>query len=581
MKSIFHIVVTVLKKYPTQSVVMVFLLALAGLLEGASITLIIPLLSKMTAPGQEVSFLESVIHDILELLAIPNEFGALLVLMVVVVTVAALVKLISGIQIALITERFARNSRFGLISAILEAKWGYSSQLSPGRINSALGIEVENAASVFTISGKMIASAWQAIIGFTIAAMISAPITIGGVFFGIMLAVLFATFIRRTRIAAMVRKDAMNEMLARIVEIMSSLKAIKAMGDEHRFLTLLSTRIEAVRGARARLSIYERAVSVLPEPIAAGALAIGLYVYIDMFAGGLEPALALAVLFSRSATAIRTLQRAYQSLVRQEPSYRFVDGLLKDTESAVETMGGTIAPTFRQSVRLEHLTVVYPGQTVAAIKDVSLQLPHSGLVVVTGPSGAGKSTLVNAIAGIEEPTAGGIDVDGVKMSNLDMTLWRRMIGYVPQEIVLFPDSVRQNISMGNEDISDGDIVEVLKKVDAWRFVEALPNGIETAAGQAGSRLSGGERQRISLARALARKPRVLILDEPTAALDSATEKEICSTLQHIASTVLVLAITHRAALVDVADVVVELEGGSVRDASNHQLFSGSGVSDIA
>jgi ATP-binding cassette, subfamily C, bacterial len=575
VKNVFHIAVTVLKMHPLHSMMMIVLMLSGGLLEGASITLVVPLLSKMTVEGGEASVLEDFVNNTLEFLNISNELGPILGFMVVVVTIAALVKLAAGVQTALIAERIARNFRHGLFAAILKARWGHSSQLSPGRINSALGLEVDGAAAIFSITAKLITAAWQAVVGFAVAALISVPITLGGIFFGALLAVLFTTFIRRTRVAAIIRKDAMADMLAKIVEVISSLKAIKAMGDEHRFLSLLSTRIETVRGAKVRLSVYERAVNVLPEPIAAGVLAIGLYVYIEFSAGSLESALALAVLFSRSATAIRVMQRAYQSLVRQEPSYWFVTGLLQEAEEAVENTSGTIIPTYQRSIKMENLTVVYGGQTEAALKGVTLELPAVGLVVVSGPSGAGKSTLVNAVAGIEDPTAGAVQVDGVDLLDFDRAKWRQMIGYVPQEIVLFPESVRENISMGNEGLAKDDIIKVLKMADAWRFVQDLPHGMETAVGQTGSKLSGGQRQRISLARALVRKPRILILDEPTASLDSATEQEICQTLKQLASSIMVLVISHRQMLIDAADVTVELDAGTIKNVTETKLRSES------
>jgi len=579
MKSLARIVVTVLRKYPGQSVLMVFLMAVAGLLEGASITLIIPLLSKLTGEREDIGYLEQLTRDVLEVLHVPNELTSLLFLLVFVITVSAVFKFASGFQIALITARFARNMRSDLTSAILRSSWGYSSQLSPGMVNSALGIEVESAASVFPLTGKLIALSWQAIVGFTVAAMISTQITVGGIVFGILLAALFSTFIRRTRTAAINRRDAMNEMLARIVDAMSSLKAIKSMGDEQRFIGLLGAKIEIVRDARARLDIYERAVNILPEPAAAAAMAIGLYFYIVVYSGSLEPAMALAILFSRSTTAIRLLQRAYQSMVRQEPSYRFLTELLKDTEKAAETIGGKPASKVWRSINLDDLTIVYPGQVVAALRNISLQFQSSGLVVVTGPSGSGKSTLINAIAGIEVPTSGKIMVDGTDMSDLDMTSWRCMVGYVPQEIVLFPESIRENVSLGNDKVASDDIVEVLRMVDAWRFVDKLPGGMETQVGQSGSKLSGGERQRISLARALLRKPRILILDEPTAALDSATENEICTTLRRISETILVIVITHRPAIVNFADTVIQLEDGSVHKMSKNRDTVGMAALD--
>lgn len=579
MKNTFGLITYILKRYPFESLVTVLLLLLSGVLEGMSITLIVPLMSTLTKESESVSFLEAVTGKVLGAVGITPELGPMLVLLVAVVSVAALVKFISGVQIGLVTTRIAKNLRFALIEAIFRARWGYSSQMSPGRVNAALGIETESAASIYTITGKMIASAWQAVVGLVIAGAISISVTIGGLGFGILTALLFATFITRTRIVAQIRKDAMEVLSTRIVEFISSLKAIKAMGDEDRFLAMLASRTETIRNACARLAIYERAVNVLPEPVAALALAIMLYAYVGMFSGSLETAMALAVLFSRSATAIRTMQRAYQSLVRQEPSHLFVLKMIAGAEAAAEQFDGRRKPQFRQSITLRDLTVVYDGASRPALERVSLRLPSTGLVTIAGPSGAGKSTLVNAIAGIESPTAGALLIDNAPLYEFDMAQWRQTIGYVPQETFLFPDSVRENVSLMAVNITEQAIVTALREAEAWKFVEALPRGIETELGQAGSKLSGGERQRISLARALVRKPRLLILDEPTAALDDATELEVCHTLQNISAHILVLVISHKQALADAANIIVQLADGKLVDTVQRQTGTDSNAPD--
>ncbi|MBT4701075.1 MAG: ABC transporter ATP-binding protein [Rhodospirillaceae bacterium] len=574
MKSAFLLAFKVMKMHPLQSGLMIFLTMFASLLEGASITLIVPLLSQMTTGDNEASFLETATNKVLGYLNVANELGPILVLMVIVVSSAAIVKFASRVQVALVAQTIARQLRSSLMSAILKASWGHSSQLSSGRISSALGIESDRASGIFAISGKMIAAGWLAAVAFSFAAMISVPFTFGGTIFGILIMALFSTFIRRTRIAAVLRRDATADMLERLGEAMSSMKAIKAMGDENRFLNYLGQNIAEVRRTSVRLSVYQQVVTIMPEPITAATLAIGLYIYIGLLSGNLESALVLAILFSRSASAIKALQRSYQSLVRQEPSYWYVDGFLRNAEDAVEAVGGTITPSYQRSISLNEVTVVYDGQTNAALSKVSLELPNRGLVAITGPSGAGKSTLINVIAGIEAPTDGFVSVDGIKLSDLNLAKWRGMLGYVPQEIVLFPTSVRENVSMGNEDHDVDDIVEVLKEVNAWRFVDKLPRGIETDVGQAGSRLSGGERQRISIARALARKPAILILDEPTASLDSATENEIGLTLKKIASHIMVLVISHRQSLVDAADIVIDLDSGTLKSFTKVQAGAG-------
>ncbi|MBT7287140.1 MAG: ABC transporter ATP-binding protein [Rhodospirillaceae bacterium] len=552
-----------MKNYPLQSAVTIIFFMISSILDSTSIILIVPIISIMSASTGNSSGFEAYVQDILSFLGFTDELGPLLVLMVGVVSFSALVKILGGIQIALITNRIANNLRLALVNAILAAKWGYSSQLSPGGVNAALGTEVEAASSIYTSVGKGIAAGWQTAIGLSVSIAISPSMTAGGFAFGIVTVVVFSTFVSRTRASAIIRRNSMETLSTRIVEIMSSLKGIKAMGHETQVLPLVAVSIGSVRKARNRLAFYERAIQVLPEPIAAAAIAIGIFVYINMMSGGLETAAALALLFSRSATSIRSMQKQYQAIVGQEPSYQFVNGLIVGSENAAEIVTGTKEPQFRSNITLRDLTVVYEGQSNAALTGVSLELPRSGLVAITGPSGAGKSTLINAIAGLETATSGSVEIDGVPLPDFDIAKWRKMIGYVPQEIFLFPESIRENVTTSDPDITVEKTIEALRHADAWNFVQGLDDGIDTRIGQAGSKLSGGERQRIAVARALVHQPQLLIMDEPTAALDNESEQRICRALKHLSTHVLILIISHRPAIVNAADIVIELNDGKL------------------
>jgi ATP-binding cassette subfamily C protein len=156
------------------------------------------------------------------------------------------------------------------------------------------------------------------------------------------------------------------------------------------------------------------------------------------------------------------------------------------------------------------------------------------------------------------PESGSILVDGVSLLEFDMRLWRRMIGYVPQETVLLHDSILNNIIVGEEDLGEQDAELALKQVGAWDFVSGLAEGIHTIAGERGGQLSGGQRQRIAIARALAHQPRLLIFDEPTSALDPENEMLICNTMRNLTRDFTIIAVSHQQALVNAADRVYTL-----------------------
>jgi len=184
-----------------------------------------------------------------------------------------------------------------------------------------------------------------------------------------------------------------------------------------------------------------------------------------------------------------------------------------------------------------------------------------------GPSGSGKTTFLDIIIGFNRPSKGRVTIDGTDLQDIKLQSWRRMIGYVPQELTLLRGSIADNITLGDPDLSVADVSEALRLAGALEFVAALPEGLKADIGTMGARLSGGQRQRISLARALVHKPQLLLLDEVTSALDEKTEAEIVENIRALSGQLTILAITHRKAWVNIAAKVYRItQGRAVAEA---------------
>jgi ATP-binding cassette subfamily C protein len=171
---------------------------------------------------------------------------------------------------------------------------------------------------------------------------------------------------------------------------------------------------------------------------------------------------------------------------------------------------------------------------------------------------------MDLIIGFHRPDQGRVLIDGVSLTEIDLTSWRSQVGYVPQELVLFHDSIMANVTLGDPQLSEADAREALIAAGAWGFVSALPDGLQSEVGEKGAKLSGGQRQRIALARAIASKPKFLILDEVTSALDPTTEAEICANVAKLAKETTIIAITHRPIWTDIADRIYEIDAGRAR-----------------
>ncbi|MEU6310330.1 thiol reductant ABC exporter subunit CydD [Streptomyces sp. NPDC047014] len=212
-------------------------------------------------------------------------------------------------------------------------------------------------------------------------------------------------------------------------------------------------------------------------------------------------------------------------------------------------------------IDIEGIAVRHEGRDEDSPRALSLTVGPGECVALTGPSGAGKSTLLQALLGFVRPTAGRIRVAGVDLAELSPAHWRERIAWVPQRPHLFAGTVAENVRLARPEAGDAEVAEALRQAGAWEFVAALPRGAETPLGEGGVGLSAGQRQRLALARAFLADRPVLLLDEPTAALDGETEAGIVDAVRRLAAGRTVLLVVHRPALLAVADRVVRVEAG--------------------
>jgi ATP-binding cassette, subfamily B, bacterial PglK len=219
---------------------------------------------------------------------------------------------------------------------------------------------------------------------------------------------------------------------------------------------------------------------------------------------------------------------------------------------------------FRETLELNEVTYIYPGAAVAALDRVSLAVRRGDTVGLVGSSGAGKSTLVDVLLGLLTPCSGEVRLDGKDIQHA-VRNWQDQIGYVPQSTFLTDDSLRRNIAFGvpNERIDEVSVQRAIASAQLEEFVNGLPQGLDTPVGERGIRLSGGQRQRVAIARALYHDPAVLVLDEATSSLDTATERSVMDAVHALQGTKTILIVSHRLTTVEKCDRVYRLERGRV------------------
>jgi ATP-binding cassette subfamily C protein len=489
------------------------------------------------------------------------------------VVAQALVLRAQTITALAIEYRFVAWMRGRLFAVVTAAAWPFILRSRGTDFSHALTAELDRVGLatyqlLWTITGLCVLAAQVAV-----ALRISVPLTLLVAAAGGALALAVLPAMRGARRGGEAISTATADVHAMAVEQIAGLKTLKSQGLEDASAREFADRAQAVAETAGLVARRQANARAWYEAGAAVLLGLVLVTAVRWLAPSPAALVILVYLSARVLPRISALQQGLHQYATALPALARVEAMRRACDEAREEIARPgRRPEFRDRVALEHVTFAYEaGRPV--LEDVSLTFRRGETTAVVGPSGSGKTTVADLVIGLITPQQGAVTIDANRLDAESLAGWRASIGYVAQESFFVHDSIRANLAASAPDATEVDIREALERA-ACDFVAALPAGLDTIVGDRGVRLSGGERQRLALARALVRRPRLLILDEATSALDVENENRIMDAIDALRGRMTILLITHRAWTLRRVDTIHVLEGGRLVESGRWDTLRG-------
>jgi ATP-binding cassette subfamily C protein len=536
---------------------------LAGFFNMTSMGALLPVMSQL-APSSEnaPSHVENAMLSAFERLGIHRSIGNLVLVVAVLLVTKSLCQIAAMGYVAQSVARTQSQIRLLMLGAVLRARWSYFLEQPPARLSTALSAQATAAGEAYYWTAQVYAAAIQAAALLLVALFVSGTMVLVTFVAALVISWPLHRLVVMSRDSGSRQWNRTNDLGSSVQDTIGNMKAIKAMDASRPFQSMIGVLVKDLERAYFGMIFSRHLLGYGQDILVALAITAGFYIGNAYFDLPFSDLVVLGIIFYQVMALLRKLQESLQLAVVSQEAYFGVMDMLREVNGEAELYDGKRPPVMQKAVRLEHITFGYNAQTV--LQDVSLSIPVRSITVLFGPSGSGKTTIIDLVTGLIAPQSGRVTIDGVDLSQIDMSAWRRSIGYVPQELTLLHATVRDNVTLGDSAIDDHRVWTALEQAGAAGFVRALTMGLDAHIGNMGGKLSGGERQRLSLARALVREPRLLVLDEVTSSLDEETEAEICLRIADLSRIYTIVAITHRPAWKALADRLYFVNEGRVQ-----------------
>lgn len=582
MKDLFYYIHKLRRVAGVKLYLNMFMTLVISLLDSIGLYLIVPLLGVIGIFESNMDGvpLVSQLLDLFRSWSLELNLPIVLALYVVILGGQALLQRSQSLSNSSILQSFIRTLRIETYNGLLQAKWEFFLRRRKSDFNHVMTNELGRVNQGTFLFLQMISAFIFTLIQIGFALWLSPLLTVVVLVSGGVLALFGRRFIKKSKRIGEQTTELSKYYFAGISEHFNGIKDIKSNSLEQSHISWfhnLSRKMEDNFIQFGKVNSISQLIYRLSSVLL---IAGFVYLALEVLKTPGEQLIIIVLIFSRLWPRFISIQSNLEQLVTNLPAFHAMRHLQMEYERDQEIRQSTTASAsvpFQMKAGIECRDVHYrynPSEPVYALRDIQVHIPANRMTAIVGKSGAGKSTLIDMLMGLIQPESGEVQIDGVSLRDEQQLLsLRSVIGYVSQDPFLFNESIRDNLKLVAPSATDDDLWEALRFSASDQFVSKLPQGLDTVIGDRGIRLSGGERQRIVLARAILKRPAILILDEATSALDSENERLIQEALERLKGSMTVIVIAHRLSTIRHADQVIVMEQGQIIQQGGYQQLS--------
>lgn len=568
----------IFKSFPLIFIINVFILILAGGVEALSVFSIAPIIDYISDPS-----LANASDITKKFIFYFNEFGitpsiqSFSILFISMVFTKAMINLFFK-YISLVTKYlFLEKFMVGAFTNFFSSGMPFFNSVQQGVLINTFNTEISTVGNSISSMSLLFSNFIRFLFFIAIPLTISVKLTVMtiGAFALVSLPSLLTDKISFRMGAKNV--DTANRIQIVLQESLSSVKVILGFGNGSKAIRHYKEKFNDHKKVTIPFQMISSSLLYVYEPILMIVLCGVLYFSLNVFKVKVSDVLVILYSFKSMIPLILSVMSEKNNIAGFIPSYQQVEMLENKAFTMKVKEGDKRFEKLKDKILLSSVGFSYYKEKVI-LKNINLEIPKGKMVALVGKSGSGKTTIADLVMGFYHPDSGQVLIDNEDLKNFNTSSFRQKIGFVSQEPVLFNQTIRENLLWAKDDATDEEIREALKKSHALDFINRLPEGLEAKVGDRGTKLSGGERQRIAFARAILRKPDLLILDEATSALDSESEKIVQQAIQSVAKNCTTLVIAHRLSTIKEADLIYVIDNGLIVETGTYEnLISSNGA----